>query len=471
MTNASGWRRRAPGLGWMVVLAGLGAMLGAARADGDGDGEAVTLREAADRAAATAARIDLRASGLFRPDLPADEKTSEAKMPKPLNIEIQTRAIFRERRVEDAKGRPKAVRLVSQAASAINGEIRPTAHQLREELSLLIAERTEDGGHVVVVSPAGSLRRAELELVQGVGDPLCLPGLLPDGPVSKGDKWTVGNAGVMAITGYETIESSKIEAEVESIAADRAVIVVRGEARGTVLKAPGTMTVDGRLEFDREASLIDQVELTRNESRRPGPIEAGLDLKSTLRIIRRPTAIPPELADEALKDLSLEITPARLLVQLIAPDGRYDLLHDRTWHTYWDDAKLIVMKRFEPEKDRVTAQCNFSYGPPAGKGKHQDVEQFRDDVRKAMGDRFSQFLGAGEVDPGAGGGFRYKLGVQGREGDLGVLWYYYLIASPAGDQLLATFTLADADAAAFAPEDENLIGSLRWNDPPLEVKP
>jgi len=465
MANAKGSRRIAWALGWLTTV-GLGA-LGPARADQ----EPVTLREDPGRHAATAARIDLRASGLYRPDLPPDEKKSEAKMPKPLDIDIQTRLIFRERRVEGNGERPKAIRLVSQAASAINGEVRPAAHELRPELSLLIAERADDGGHVVVVSPSGSLTRAELELTQGVGDPLCLSALLPERPVLKGDKWPLGNAGLAAVSGYETFQSNKVEAEVESITDDRATIAIRGEVQGTFLKGSGTMTIDGRLGFDRKAALIDQVDLNRTESRQPGPIEAGLDLKSTIRIVRRPAPAPSELSDEAINDLSLDITPARKLIQLIAPDGRYDLLHDRTWHTYWDDSKLVVLKRFEPAKDRVTAQCNFAYGPQAGKGKHQDVQQFRDDVRKAMGDRFSQFLGAGEVDPGDEGGFRYKLGVQGREGELGVLWYYYLIASPAGDQLLATFTLADSDAAEFAQEDETLIGTLRWNDPPLSVKP
>lgn len=458
-------RRVAWAVGWLWAV-GVGAT-GAAGADQ----EPVSLGEAPGLHAATAARIDLRATGFYRPDLPPDAKTDEAKMPKPLDIDIQTRVIFRERRVEGDGERPKAIRLVSQAASAINGEVRPTAYELRPELSLLIVEQAEDGGHVVAVSPSGSLTRAELELTQGVGDPLCLAFLLPDKPVSKGEKWTLNHPALAAISGYETIESSKVEAEIESITDDRATIVIRGEVKGTVLKGSGTMTVDGRLGFDRRAALIDQLEINRTENRQPGPIEAGLDLKSTLKVIRRPTPIPSELDDPAIKDLSLEITPARKLVQLIAPDGRYDLLHDRTWHTYWDDSKLVVLKRFEPDKGRVTAQCNFAYGPQAGKGKHQDVQHFREDVRKAMGDRFSQFLGAGEVDPGEDGGFRYKLGVQGREGELGVLWFYYLIANPAGDQLLATFTLASSDATEFGQEDETLIDSLRWNDPPLAVKP
>ena len=45
---------------------------------------------------------------------------------------------------------------------------------------------------------------------------------------------------------------------------------------------------------------------------------------------------------------------------------------------------------------------------------------------------------------------------------MGVVWYYYLLASPEGDQLLATFTLADTEVQAFGGQDEALMGSLRW---------
>jgi hypothetical protein len=114
------------------------------------------------------------------------------------------------------------------------------------------------------------------------------------------------------------------------------------------------------------------------------------------------------------------------------------------------------------------AQCNLTAGPNAGKGRHQDLEQFRDDIRKSLGGRFGHFLGAGEVDGDPAGGFRYKVGVQGRQGELGVVWYYYLIASPEGDQLVATFTLAETQHKAFGDKDETLIGSIRWTARPAE---
>ena len=57
------------------------------------------------------------------------------------------------------------------------------------------------------------------------------------------------------------------------------------------------------------------------------------------------------------------------------------------------------------------------------------------------------------------------MGVQGREGELVVLWYYYLIASPEGDQVLATFTLAEQDLRSFGEQDLEMIGSLQWFAP------
>jgi hypothetical protein len=80
-------------------------------------------------------------------------------------------------------------------------------------------------------------------------------------------------------------------------------------------------------------------------------------------------------------------------------------------------------------------------------------------------------VGAGKVDGDPAGGFRYKLAVQGREGEVGVLWYYYLLASPEGDQVLATFTLAERDARVFGDQDLEMIGSLQWTRPASEKTP
>jgi hypothetical protein len=450
---------------------------------------AVALRERASVGRSTQVSVGLKAHGLFRPGPPIDAKSDQVKMPKPLALEIQTRLIFHERVIEvdgesaraseattegtrpavDALpvGTPiKAVRHVVQAASAINGEIRPTSATLRPELAVLIAQRRDVRAPepVTVVAAAGSLSRSELELVQSVGDPLVLVELLPDHSVSVGDSWRISEMGARAITGYDVITASKLEASLESSDPSTSRIRITGEVRGSALGGIGVMKCDGSFTFDHAALMIDRLEINRDETRQPGPVEAGLDVKSTLTVTRAREVAPATISETALAKMSLEITPNRELLRLIAPAGKAVLFHDRRWHSFWDDPKLIVMKRLD--RGKLIAQLNLAVGPPAGKGRHQDHNQFREDIRRALKDRFGQFIGAGLVDGDPKGGFRYKVGVQGRDGELPVVWYYYLLAGPDGDQMLATFTMARDDAAAFGDEDMAIIATLRWLNTP-----
>ena len=456
-------------MGWAASMAG-----GVDRAE-------ITLREARRSGTSTRVQTELKAKGLYRPGLPPGDAAALGKMPKPLQVEIETRFVFNERLVANNQrgtsgsvsldhlngadqpgegGAQRAVRQVIQAASAINGEVRLTSALIRPEVRLLVAERRNGDASVVVVSPTGPLTWYELELLQGLGDPLVLGDLLPDRPVRVGDRWRVRDAGAQALSEYDSLTANKLEATLESADSPKARIRLKGQIQGSARGGVGKMSCEGFLTFDLNAALVDHLDLNRVESRQAGPVEAGLDIKSTLTVTRQPAEPPPELSDKALAGISLEITPERELLRLNTPSGKATLLHDRHWHMFWEDPKLIVLKRLNG--GQVIAQCNLMVGPDAGKGRHQDPTQFRDDIRRALKQRFVQFLGAGEIDGNPAGGFRYKVGVQGREGKLGIVWYYFLVAGPEGDQLLATYTLAEDHVEVFGEQDLLMIGSLKW---------
>lgn len=444
------WYRR--GLAVVLLEAGV-SVLGAE--------EPVTLRPLARGEETTRVRVAMKAEGLYRPG-PPPGAAAKAEPARPLALRVETRLEFVERAVKvDERGRvERAVRRVVQAASAINGEVRPAAAVLRPEVALLVASpRAEE---IEVFSPSGPLTRSELELVQGAGDPLALVDLLPEKPVKNGQSWPVGSLSARSLSAYDTLGDNGLKATLESADDRGAKFRLSGEVRGSVLGGEGQMTLAGSFHFDREAGRVDELTVERSEVRQPGPVEAGLEVKSTLTVTRRAVEPPAALADAALAGVSTEPDPARLALLLVAPNGKYSLEHDRQWHTYWDDTRQTVLKRLD--KGRVVAQCNLTLGPNAGKGRHQDLEQFRDDLRRALGRRFGGFRGEGEVPGDPAGGFRYRVGVQGREGELPVLWYYYLVASPEGDQLLAAFTLAEDQAGPFGDQDVKLIGSLRWKD-------
>ncbi len=470
---------------WAVLVPAIAA--GATSAVAAEGPSAVILRESFDRGASSQVRIELSADGLFQPGLPRGEMKEGAKMPRPLAIKVRTRLIFYERVLDVfddpaalriggspagagarqgealSRGRPrKSVRHVVQAAAAINGEVRSHTAQLRPDITLLVAERRRGDATATVVCPAGPLERSELELVEVEGDPLILSEMLPDSPVVVGQSWPVGQAAVRGISGYDTITRNALEATLERLEADRATIRVRGRIEGSLQGATGAMACDGLLSFDRRLGWIDRFEINRNENRRPGPVEAGIDAKSTILVTRKAEQPPATLSDAALTRVSLEVSPRTERLVEHGPDGRTEFLHDRNWHVVGGDGKrVLVLKRMEGPK--VVAQCNLMVEPPAGRGKHLDPKAFREEVKRALGGRSSvEFLGMGEIPGDPAGGYRYKVGVQGTEGGLPVVRYYYLIAAPSGEQLVVSYILAAQDVPKFGEEDVAMMTSLRW---------
>jgi hypothetical protein len=356
---------------------------------------------------------------------------------------------------------PRVVRRVTQAAAAINGQVRTMEAVLRPEVSLLVAELRD--GVVTTYSPGGPLTRSELELIEGPGDPLALPALLSAKAVSVGDRWAVGTAAARSLTSYDALAVNGLEARLESLDEGEARVKLEGTVRGAVLGGEGQVAITGECRFDRKAGRVSRLAVDRTEKRQAGPVEAGLDITSRLVVERQPLEVPPELADAALKELPQTPAPGLELLEYRAPDGRYMFLHDRDWHLFADDVRQTVLKRLD--HGETVAQCNLAAGPHAGKGRHQDLGQFRDDIRRALGRRFGRVIEADELEGPPGTGFRYRVAVAGKEGEVGVLWYYYLLASPAGDQLLVTFTLGEAQARQFADQDLRLIGSVQWVEP------
>ena len=66
-----------------------------------------------------------------------------------------------------------------EAGLAVNGEVRMISAFFVRRSGFWSPSGTEGDGSVVVISPAGPLTWDELQLVQGLGDPLTLGDLLP----------------------------------------------------------------------------------------------------------------------------------------------------------------------------------------------------------------------------------------------------------------------------------------------------
>ena len=359
----------------------------------------------------------------------------------------------------DTDGRPRrSIRRVRQAAVAVNNEVRRIGSQVRPAVSLLVAERRGDG--VNLYSLGGSLTRPELDLLQEPADPLDLPSLLPEKPMKVGEKWPLSDEAARALSDYDALASNRLEAKLEEVSGGSARIAVGGEVRGAHLGGEGSIRFKGSLTFDRKAGRVDRLELDWTESRKPGPVELGLEVKSRLTIERRAVAAASDLG--TIPPATDEAKAARELLVVDGPGGKAKFLHDRRWFLAFEDDRQVVLKRLD--QGEVIAQCNLALGPNAGKGRHQDLGQFRGDIKAALGPRFGRFAGDGEVDGPAEGGFRYRATIEGKQDGAEIVWHYYLLAGPSGDQVIATFTLGKADGAKFADQDLRIVGTTAWRD-------
>jgi hypothetical protein len=394
----------------------------------------------------------------------------EPALPFSVNAELQWLE-----RVQALDG-PRRVRRVVrrlQTSSANIGGFRASGQQIhlevRPEVGLLVADRRGDS--VVVFSVGGPLTRTELGLVQTVGDPLLIADLLPGGAVKPGDSWEIPISAARALSDYDTVTSSSVKATLEACNEAKARVTLLGEIQGRARGGDGSIAVAGHFEFDRLRALLTRLELERAEARGAGPIETALDATSTLKVERSPIAVPDALNDAALEGLPLDPDCQRELLLLDPPGAQYTLLHDRSWHLVRDSTSRVVLVRLEG--DRAVARCDLALGPNAGRGRHQDLGQFREDVRVALGAAYGRIVGAGDVGGAAAGGYRYRLAVEGAEDERGAvpLSYCYLIASAEGEQLFALFRLTRVAEAAFGEEDLRLIGSLEWMSAGVQPAP
>lgn len=437
-----------------VYLAGL-LIVGVAE---DPDSQGVEFRQEFRSGEILETTIELKAQGVYLTGDPQKKESGEAP-----RMTVQTRFDFVERvlSVDSTQWPVRVARRVREASSNIDGQepLQPLRTTIHPEITLLLVERGDR--QAVTSSPQGPLSRVEFELVQGLADPLDLTGLLPVEKVQPGDSWKVDDRAARSLSGYDALANNSLMATLETLDEKTAQIRLNGKIGGAVLGGTGTITCEGTLHWDRSAGRIVAIEVQRQEIREPGPVEAGLEFQSTLRLTRGPAnEVPAELADEPLADFPEQLPDDWRLLTHTSSDGRFSLLHDRDWHVFTEDDRQTVLRRIA--QGEIIAQCNLMAAPKVAPGRHQDVNQFRNDLRQALGTRFGQFLSAGEVPGAPAGGFRYRVAAAGRQGDVPILWYYYLIAGPDGDQLVAAFTLRESRSDLFGDQDLRMMSSIEW---------
>ena len=185
-------------------------------------------------------------------------------------------------------------------------------------------------------------------------------------------------------------------------------------------------------------------------------VDDGIDVVSKLQVIVTPAEEPASLADAALAKLTLKPTPEMTHLTFECPDGSWRCQHDRRWYVHHQRAKNSAVVLRLLDRGMLSGQCNLSSLPSREPEKLVSLEEFQDDVRRALGKSFGEFIEAGQSANEAN--YRvYRVVVHGTSSDIAMRWIYYLVADPQGRQVALTFTVEQALLDRFADADKAMV--------------
>ena len=351
----------------------------------------------------------------------------------------------------------KVARVYEKASSTIsvNGEF--THRQLRAERRLVVAQRQKE--QTLVYSPAGALTREELELTDHF-DTLDLAGLLPGREVAVGETWKLTNSLLQAICNFEGITEQGLACKLEEVKDQIARVSIAGSVTGIDLGALVKATVEATYQYDLHTKRLTRLEWKQKEDRDQGPASPAMTLQATTTLTRSEIDRPDSLSDVSLVSVPDDFEPPLFLTQLELRDTRagYSMAYSRDWQTVSRSSDHLVMRLIE--RGDFVAQVTLTPWTRAEPGKHLSADDFRRAMAETPGWAPEQELQASEVP--TDGCWIYRISTLGQLDGTKVMQNFYLVAGPAGQQIVLVFTLTPKQADRVGNRDLSLAESIEF---------
>jgi hypothetical protein len=339
---------------------------------------------------------------------------------------------------------------------------RTTVPELRAERRRLVVRA--DRGGLLSYSPDGPLTAQEVELIPSLGDPLLLAALLPGREVVVGETWNPEPWVCPAIAGTEVSFNSAVTCRLERVEAGIATVSVEGTVSGAAKGATSETTLSGTLQYDVERKSVIGARITQAEKRSVGPVAPGMTLNLTAELRR--SAADSDFPAELVASIPLEPAAESLRIEHPLLFGAR-LVCDRDWTAFQSTSRLVVLRLLDD--GGIVAQCNVAPGPKVAPGERTPERQFQEDVAKALGDKLDKIVSADEV-LGPSKNRIYRVTAVGTSEGTAMVWRYYLVSAPDGQQAAFAFTAEDSQLARLADRDVALVNSLEFLAPPTPAK-
>jgi len=351
----------------------------------------------------------------------------------------------------------RSVRFYDRALAAIQVDQEETHPTLRDDRRLVAVDVRE--GKATLYSPAGPLSHDELDLVDLQANTLLLDRLLPADRVAVGAKWSHADALIAMLLGLDAVSTNRLESRLASVRDSIALVELGGDVQGAASGVSTEIKLRGKYQFDLVLKRITWFGVLIQEKRSIGHVGPGLDIVARLQIKIAPIDESPQLTEEALADLPLELSEGSTWLSYIDPQGGWQLLNDRRWFVTRDEPEAVVLRLVD--RGEFIAQCNITPAPRIDPGKLSNLAKFQADIQAGLGAAFGRFASARQSVNESG--YRVlRVVVEGSASEVPVQWTYYLLADRAGRQLVVVFIVEGELADRVVGADEQLIASIQF---------
>jgi hypothetical protein len=345
---------------------------------------------------------------------------------------------------------------VSADVKVGDGQFKPTLQPQHHLIAVDASRQT-----ALLFSPGGSLTRDELDAIDVPANSLLLDRLLPDGPVAVGDRWPHAADLLAALLGLDDVAKNTVQSTLKEVTDRVARFEFAGRVEGTIYGVSTVIELKGRYRFDLRTKRIDWLGMLAKEERPSSFVADGVDAVSRLQIIMTPADEPASLSDAALAKLTLKPGPELTRLTYQSPDDGWQCQYDRRWYLHYDRPKNSVVKLRLVDSGAPAGQCIASTLPDRDPAKLVALDEFQEDVRRALGKNFGEFVEAGQSTSPSNCRI-YRVAAQGTSSDVPMRWVYYLVSDPRGRQVALTFAVEQKMVERFADADKAMVGSLRF---------
>ncbi len=383
-------------------------------------------------------------------------KVAESQEAEELDMQVESAFVYDEILLATGPTAAQSLRYYSRAEAKLQIGDKQIQPMLRDEVRLIATDAGESAA--TSFSPGGPLNRDELDLVTLPANTILLDRLLPTEPVSLRQTWSHDNGLMAALLGLDTVGSSNASSVLTEISDEAAKCQLSGTINGALTGVATEMQIKAKYTYDRKLGRVTWFAMALQEVRGPGFINSGIDAVAKLQVKITPIESSDQLTPERLAGVDATATAENTRLLLAPQHDGFRLICDRRWHSVSETPGHVALRLID--RGELLAQCNVRAPAKVAPEALPSLSQFQDEIRKALGDKFTQFARAAES--GAPGELKvYRVIAQGSVSDLPIEWRYYLLMAPDGSQVSLAITVEQALAERLADADQELVAGVQ----------